>query len=126
MKNRKAPFVQIGIPSLLVIFILLCLVTFAALSYVTAANDYSLSQKTAERISDYYAADAKARETLAAMIQDAGQTPDTDSLSFSVPIDEKQSLAVEAVRDGDSFTVTRWQVVTEGEWNPDDSLPVFQ
>ena len=44
---------------------MLCLVTFAVLSYVSAVRDYSLAQKTAERTQLYYEADARLRSRLA-------------------------------------------------------------
>lgn len=59
MKRKKNNFtsgVNVGSSSILVTFVLLCLVTFAALSFVSANSDYRLSKQTAERVNRYYEA----------------------------------------------------------------------
>ncbi|MBQ0018409.1 MAG: hypothetical protein KBS63_04240 [Clostridiales bacterium] len=60
MNKRKvsAPASNIGIASLLVVFLVLCLVVFATLSLSTALNDYSQSQKQAQHVTEYYEGDA--------------------------------------------------------------------
>lgn len=62
MKNDKqqSSFVNIGSSSLLIIFLILCLATFAILSVSSAKNDYSFSEKLAARKTQYYGASAKA------------------------------------------------------------------
>ncbi|MGE4214714.1 MAG: hypothetical protein AB7E42_08065 [Anaerotignaceae bacterium] len=66
MKRRlKAMGLPIGGPSLLMAFILLCLTIFASISFMAANRDYKLSQKTAEHLTQYYAADSRAEEILA-------------------------------------------------------------
>lgn len=67
-KNSKKTFsagMNVGSSSILVTFVLLCLVTFAALSFVSANADHSLTEKTGERISSYYKADSLAEVNLA-------------------------------------------------------------
>lgn len=63
-KKNSSPVVNIGSSSLLVIFIVLCLVTFATLSLSSAQSDYKFSQKLADRRTDYYAASGQAEEIL--------------------------------------------------------------
>lgn len=63
METNKKKFssgLNVGSSSILVTFVLLCLVTFAALSFVSANADYKLAQKTADRTTYYYAANNKA------------------------------------------------------------------
>lgn len=55
-KKKPAPFVNIGSSSLLVIFLVLCLVIFATLSLSGAQSDYQFSKKLADRRTDYYTA----------------------------------------------------------------------
>lgn len=56
-KNKKfAQGVNVGSSSILVTFVLLCLVTFAALAFVSAKTDYSLSKQTADRTTEFYTA----------------------------------------------------------------------
>lgn len=56
---------NVGSSSILVTFVLLCLVTFAALSYVSANSDYKLSLETSNRSKAYYKANGKAELKLA-------------------------------------------------------------
>lgn len=67
MKKKKSfsAGMNVGSSSILVTFVLLCLVTFAALSFVSARSDYNLALKTADRITSYYAADNNAEIYLA-------------------------------------------------------------
>lgn len=56
--------IHIGFSSILMVFTMLCLVTFATLSLITANSDYRLSLKVAEKTTAYYKADTAAREYL--------------------------------------------------------------
>lgn len=65
-KDKKTfSFVNIGLSSLLVVFLVLCLTTFALLSLSSARSDYSLSRKMAEHRTDYYSASSEAEVVLA-------------------------------------------------------------
>lgn len=56
-ENKKfAQGVNVGSSSILVTFVLLCLVTFAALAFVSANSDYKLSKQTADRTTRFYEA----------------------------------------------------------------------
>lgn len=65
MKKKRVSFINIGFSSIVMVFITLCLVTFAALSILTANSDYQLSKKMAEKTSVYYKADLCAKEAAA-------------------------------------------------------------
>ncbi len=66
MKKKKRSFgISIGSSSILVVFVVLCLTTFATLSLVSANADYRLSRKTADAAASYYALDAAGEELLA-------------------------------------------------------------
>lgn len=64
-KKTKSSFINIGFSSIVMVFIMICLVTFATLSVLTAHSDYRLSQKMAQKTTDYYEADATARDMAA-------------------------------------------------------------
>ena len=64
-KKQFSPGMNVGSSSILVTFVLLCLVTFAALSFVSANADHNLAVKTGERIQAYYAGDSAAEINLA-------------------------------------------------------------
>lgn len=62
MKKNRSSFINIGFSSIVMVFIMICLVTFATLSVLTAHSDYRLSQKMADKTTAYYNADAIARD----------------------------------------------------------------
>lgn len=64
MNKSKSSFINIGFSSIVMVFITICLVTFAALSVLTAHSDYRLSQKMADKTTAYYRADTIAREMM--------------------------------------------------------------
>jgi cellulose synthase/poly-beta-1,6-N-acetylglucosamine synthase-like glycosyltransferase len=57
MKKRAFHF---GFSTILISFVMICIVTFCALALLPANADYRLSQKVADRTSDYYAAEESA------------------------------------------------------------------
>ena len=67
---KRTAGMHVGGPSILMVFVLLCLTTFAALALVSANADYRLAQKTASAVTAFYHADAQA-ETLLAEIDAA-------------------------------------------------------
>jgi len=60
MEKKNSGGINIGTSSVLVTFVLLCLVTFASLAYMSARSDYKLSEQTAQRTKAYYEANATA------------------------------------------------------------------
>ena len=62
--KQQSSFVNIGSSSLLIIFLVLCLVTFAILSISSASSDHSFSEKLAERKTQYYDASSQASYVL--------------------------------------------------------------
>ena len=64
MSSKKNKTIHIGFSTILMVFTMLCLVTFATLSLLTANADYRLSKKVAAKTEDYYEADLLAREYL--------------------------------------------------------------
>lgn len=117
-KSQKS-FFNIGITSIVLIFVLLCLLTFSVLSLVSAKADYNLSLKSAQRTSDYYESENQASVILHTIVSclkeqavstDAGQFftgvraslegqdsisfQDDRHLSYQVPLGDKQILSV--------------------------------
>lgn len=125
-EGGTAPLV--GGSSLLTIFAVLCLTVFAALSLATATADARLSQKSADAVREYYAADTAAEEMLARLR--AGETPEGvavsgDAYAYAVPISETQELRVELTRTDKTWVVTRYQAVYTGDWTPDTGLGLW-
>ena len=65
MDKKHSGGINIGTSSILVTFVLLALVTFAALSYMSARSDYVLSKEAADRTASYYDANRMAEIYLA-------------------------------------------------------------
>lgn len=63
--NGEHSLMITGAPSIIMIFVVLCLICFATLSMVSANADLRLAQKTAENVAAYYRADAAAQTRVA-------------------------------------------------------------
>ena len=59
-KKNKNTFSNFGFTTVLIVFVMICIVTFSALAYLTASSDYRLSKKVADRTTAYYQAEEKA------------------------------------------------------------------
>ena len=118
-RKKQSSFSSIGITSLVLIFVMLCLLTFSVLSLVTARADLRLSQKNAERTSAYYDAENRANDVLLSVIsciEEYKDSPDAsvfyqklrerldgqngilftgaDSLEYEILLDKEQLLSV--------------------------------
>ena len=92
-EKAPTPFFNIGASSLLVIFLILCLVTFAILTLTSAKSDADFAEKLAHHKTNYYAACNTAESTLDeidAVLADAWQRSDTDTSKNSINNDSSQ------------------------------------
>lgn len=64
MKQNQPVFFGVGVASLVLILLLLCLVTFAILTYNSAASDLRLSQKAADRTTVWQEASNQAQSRI--------------------------------------------------------------
>ena len=145
METKKQEFkLNIGTASLLLVFIVLCLVTFATLSIVSSNADYKLSKKVAERTTAYYEACNTAQDNIAALDNTLRKMYDSSadetayfqtvgkSKSFAVPISDIQTLSVTvnilypSSSEGSFYEIKAWQVLTTGDLEYDNSLNVLQ
>ncbi len=124
---------NIGSSSILMIFVILCLISFATLSIVSANADSKLSRKVLDRTTAYYNACNEAERALAGVDNTLANiyasSKDEDeyfatvghSKSYTIPISDLQSLQVNIEilypkTETDTFySVTSWQVLTTGE-----------
>lgn len=72
--KQQSSFVNIGSSSLLVIFLILCLATFAILSLSSAQSDYSFSQRLAKHRTEYYEASSRAERIVGEIDRILAQT----------------------------------------------------
>lgn len=119
MERKLKMSVGIGGPSIIMIFVVLCLTTLGALSLMTAAADFKLTKKTAEAVAEYYAADSKAEEILAAADASlkAGLSPDTDT--YSISVSDTQNLIMKLEADGAHYSVLSRKLVPKTQWDYD-------
>ena len=151
-KRKHITGISIGSSSVLVIFVVLCLTTFATLSLVSARADYRLTQRTAQATAEYYAADTKAEETLQKLsgalgsaerwqeqiaLMDAAVTYEVMDgkllLSYGVPINDQKLLYVELAAQLDangrptgSLQRLRWQAQPLEGWEDEGQMNLAQ
>lgn len=126
MKNRPIYSTHIGAASILLIFMVLSLISFAALSLVNSRADYILSQKLYDRSVSYYGACHEANAFIASSLDSL--TSDSTA-SESINLSDTQTLEIEITSgsDSDPCTILRWQVVTDDSLlELDETLPVFK
>ena len=139
MKKTKYPVMNMGTVSILTIFIILCMVTFAVLTYLNTQKDAAFAGQLAERTSAYYAAVSEANRKIAdadAAFRDAWENGEWEALEpelkFSVPIEDGKELQVmlepyrSAEESGKYYRILQFQEVATDDWQPDQSLPVLQ
>lgn len=109
MKRNKqqSTFVNIGSSSLLIVFLVLCLTTFAILSLSSAQSDYSFSKRSAEHKTEYYEASSRAEMILGEIDQILAETAEQVNTAQKNAAQEKADselasfeLAAAALLDG--------------------------
>ncbi len=65
-QKEQRGFSNFGFSTILLSFVMICVVTFSVLSLITAHSDYKLSKKVADKTMGYYAAEEIIYEKLAA------------------------------------------------------------
>lgn len=143
MRNKRKGYgVNIGSSSILLIFVILCLVSFAVLSIVSAQTDYKLSCKLAERTTKYYKANNEVESylrdlqaSLEKIYEDSATAEEYFAVAghdttFSIQLSEQQMLNVHLtiLYPGDGkgyYEINTWKVETQDTLELDDTLPVF-
>lgn len=153
MKKRSRPLLTAGISSLLLIFVSLCLLTFAVLSLVSARADYRLSTRIADRTTAYYAASNQAHDLLQevdaalSLLYESSEDQETyfsrlsealpeftvseKEVSFSVSVNEEQLLSIcleiqyPASVEDSFYRIHQWQTVNLGDWIPDTKQNLY-
>lgn len=118
----------VGGSSLLVIFAVLCLTTFSLLALSSAQANGRLADAATKAVTDYYQADRQAEILLAQLRQGEippGVTREGPRYTYSCPISDTQTLAVEVQLEGSDYTILRWQAISTASWQPEDHLSVW-
>lgn len=148
-KKRPAGL-GIGYVSVMIVLTVVCLTVFAVLSFSASETNRKFSEKNAVFTQEYYAADAKAKEILAALDGAAGEalffedfceaaehagniscknTVEGFCAEYTVPINERLLLDVSVVfiaepQEDARFKTVRWQTVSASQ-SDDSALDVW-
>lgn len=144
-KKKADPIgANVGTSSLLLVFVILCLVSFATLSIVSANADQKLNDKIVERTASYYDACNQAEEKLMNIdstlkaLYDSGVSREEyfaqagENIEFAIPVSDVQTLNV-CVRvnypgstDSTFYSISRWKLESTGTLDEEvvDTLPV--
>lgn len=143
---------NIGTPTLILIFMILCLVTFGMLSLSTAKSEWNLAQRNADSVTEYYRADKEGEAFYQLVLQavDLAQKEDGDlqtvqntlsrelgdyydsqtgTISTQVPMKRSQSLSIKLNVLPDQrgkIEISQWKVIQTEEYEIDHSLPVWK
>ena len=141
-KEDRPLGLNIGSASIIMIFAILCLTVFSALSLVTAVSEKKTAQRFADATAAYYEADSEAvniKNSIQAAL-DAGSTPENAAAAnnaayktgnimiYSVPLkdDKSQITAVLSYNASENTVETlSWKKTDISGWNPDDDIKVW-
>lgn len=148
-KQERGFKANIGSSSLILIFIVMCLVTFGMLSLTSASSDLSLAKRNADAVTEYYRADTQGEvfyrmaaeevktacanaagkeERLALLERALGEYFREGVMVTEVSMERAQALHIELQPnlDGDgSVRVLKWNVIQTEDCEIDDSMPVW-
>ena len=122
MKQKHTFFVTVGIPSLFLIFSVLCLCVLALLTLSSSRTSLTTARHSMEQTEKYYSACSEATERVA----------DIRTLSFSTKFADSQQLSVilEIFYPGKTETsvlkILQWSTESNGTWNPDNHQNLFK
>jgi hypothetical protein len=142
---------NIGGPSLILIFIVMCLVTFGMLSLSAAKNERDLAQRNASAVTEYYLTDVEGEEFYQMVLgevkdikksgieagayeeilkQELGDYyhPEDKTVSTQIPMAHSQALLIELFPsfegEGD-VRVAKWKVIHTEDYAVDTTMPVW-
>ena len=134
IKREERPLgLNIGSASIIMIFAILCLTVFSALSLVTSVSEKKTAQRFADETAAYYEADSEAVKIKNSIPGpgSAGASPNTlpDAIiTYNVPLSDNISR-ITAVLTYNSKTNTletlSWEKNNISEWSPDTDIDVW-
>ena len=120
MKNR----ITIGISSIVLIFMILCLAVFSLLSLSDAKSALTFAQKRAETVQIYYEADIEAQKFIRDYrTLDAEQKQPEAAVVYELPMRSGQTLHLELSSDGSD--ILSYYVYNNTDYVIDSDLPVW-
>lgn len=134
MKPRRSQGINAGSASILLIFTVLSLISFATLTLVNSNADYNLSNNLAERQRAYYRACHEGNAFIAAVNSGYEAEETNGMIKKSIPFTDNQSLDItlmsnisnKSINSMNNYTITQWQIVIHDDFDYDYTLPVFK
>ena len=140
--EKRTAGVHVGSASLVLIFAVLCLTVFSTLSFVTAAQERELAEKSAQAIEQYYAADWQCEEQYEQILQELQNGTPVEKLPeildiqvtkqkngyeicYSKEIDAYQQLQVVLFASNGNLQTRQWCVKNIQQQTYDDILEVW-
>ena len=132
--NKRSEGSHVGSASILLIFTVLSLISFATLTLVNSKADFNLSNNLTERQKLYYEACHKANAFVAAVNSGYASGEENGIMKESIPITDNQSLDItlmsnignNTLNSRNMYTISQWQIVNHDDEDYDYSLPVFK
>ena len=149
MKKNLKMGISIGGPTIIMIFVVLCLTTLGTLSLVTANADLKLTQKTVVNTEEFYIADSQGEQFLSQIDEALNQT-DSANLIAKIPgtslkkntygfffishiieINDRQSLIIElttdvGTADAANYRIIAWKTVNSDYWRYENYETPFE
>lgn len=148
MSKKKIvnPVVGVGISSVLLIFLIVCLAVFSVLTLTSATSDYKMSKKIADHTTQYYKAYQLAQDEIANVdkkLQEIYNDSKTKKeylkqvkrliqTDFTITINDTQAIEVRLEAQypekiGDVFyTIKSFKTISTTKWNGEDSINVYK
>ena len=152
MKDHNSFFTATGIPSLFLIFSVLCLAVLSLLTLGNSCSELNTARNSMQQTEDYYNACSQASTVITAAYRQAtdqenylalvGQfckdhseltfDEEKQTLLFAEPLSDTQQLTVclkvlYPEKSGDSLIqILQWKTDTTASWTPDTSQSVYK
>ncbi|MEG0369297.1 MAG: hypothetical protein RR593_04775, partial [Hungatella sp.] len=111
-KSRR--MISIGIPSLILIFMVMCLSSLGLLTLKTTQSHWKLVQKNARAVQEYYEADSKGEMYLRQASEADRTLPD----EIDIPVRANQVLRIRLEREDPrslDYRIAAWQMINLDE-----------
>ncbi len=126
MNNKIKMCFGIGAPSILMIFVSLCITVLATLSLLTVNSNYNLAKKSADYVKSYYEADSTAEEWLSETYEALNNGTIPKNNIFTVPISDNQSLELTIDVEDNDFKIISQRIIFTHEWDYSEFEPRFK
>ncbi|MBO4458135.1 MAG: hypothetical protein J5802_10480 [Butyrivibrio sp.] len=134
MKNSGKRGINIGTASILLVFSVLCLISFATLTLINSKADYTLSKNLSDRQLQYYSACHKGNAFVSAVNSGYSNGISNDIMKESISINDIQTLDIaifvnktkKIYNSDNTCSIIQWQVVNHDDTEYDYTLPVMK